>query len=267
MNLFSINDDKLISLNKCGILPGPGENKEEFLKRGQNLFKNDPSADTKTFLNENLKKLFDVSFDWISFEYTRKGMHFWEAAYVKIDKDQFIMRLNKVFEKKTKYLGMYAKDEVIAHECCHVARMRYPESKFEEIFAYSLSTGFRKFFGPIFQNSFESLLLILLVGFSAACDLYFSSSLKLILASKATLGSYLGVLLVRLFTRRRTFSKCLKKIKGLVKDQKHAMPLLFRLQDCEIVLFSRASIGEVKEYISEQSELRWEMICKLYPIK
>ncbi|MCH9632057.1 MAG: hypothetical protein S4CHLAM6_03810 [Chlamydiae bacterium] len=194
-------------------------------------------------------------------------MHFWEAAYVQVVNNQFVMRLNKFFEKKDKYLGMYHKGEIIAHECSHVARMGYPESRFEEIFAYHLSKGFRKVFGPLFQSSYESLILILLVAVSITCDFVCFDNYKIILFSKAVLGLYLSLLSVRLFLRRRIFFKALSKIKKLVKNSMHGMALLFRLTDQEIVFFGKNSKDEIKKYISEQTELRWQIIRASYPIK
>ncbi len=265
MNLIYINDDNLILFNKKGIFPFPLEKEDFFLQRVKKMGQKEGKSEIDEEAREQLKSLFDIEPDWIEFEYSNQGIHFWEAAYVEICGSQFKMRLKKRFENKKKYLAIYERSEVIAHECVHLGRMHLNGTKYEEIFAYHTSKGLRRWLGAIIQTSKEVMMLFLFSIASIFSDLL--DFRKVGMAFKAALLTMILTLLGRLYHRKKMFKRVLKKIEKLLIDPKKSLALLYRLSDHEIDLFSQYSLEEVRQFMKDQGDLRWDMIKKAYPIK
>ena len=79
------------------------------------------------------------------------------------------LQLRSAFRTQKRYLGMYERTELIAHEMAHIGRMMFEEPEFEEIIAFQSSTNrFRRFFGPLFRSSKESMLFVIVLGLSPA---------------------------------------------------------------------------------------------------
>lgn len=266
MGNFFINKDLFARHNKMGIFPYPGEEKENFLQRIQNFYLENKNLVKSKFSFKKLEDLFDIAPDWAQFQYTNRGLRFWEAALLEVKNHTYTLKLKKVFEKKNKYLGLYHKDELIAHECCHLGRLFFNEPKYEEIFAYHTSKGLRRYIGPLFSTSFESLILMCLLPISILSDfMLFLPNWSWFLLKGAPLF-YLSFLGIRLFSRYDRFNKCKKKIKKIVKDLSKVLAVMYRLSDNEIYYFSQCSIDEMMQYINQQSEIRWEIIRTAYLI-
>lgn len=261
MSIFSLNEDELISLNKKGFLPGPAESEQDFLNRVSKLTQHFKG---ESLQSSSLKECFDVDPSWITFEYSNKRLRFWEAGCVNIEANCFRMQLRKQFEKNGKYLG-YHQEEVITHEYSHVARMAYHESKFEEIFAYFLSKGIRKWLGPLFQTPKESIILTILILISLLPELFFIEGLLWVLF-KTTSFAYLSFLMARLALRQWQFYKALRKIRSLLIAPDKALAFLYRLTDAEIIYFSKISREKIRHYTRKQQSLRWLVITGAYPL-
>ena len=261
MNLFSINNELLLLYNKRGIFPFPGEKKEDFLKKISKISlsnKKEPTSFSK------LKNLFDIEPNWAQIQYTNKGLKFWEAALLEVGEEGYNLKINKIFEKKSRYLGLYQKEEVINHELCHLGRMHFDEPRYEELLAYQTSNPFRKIVGPLFESPKESLFLMIFLLCSFLADLSLSTNILLTLALKKIPLLYLGCLALRLNRRYSKFNRCKGKLKKILNNPEKALFVMYRMRDQEIDLFSKMKIEEIKEYILKQSELRWEIIKKAY---
>lgn len=260
----SINNSFLLIHNKRGIFPFPGEGKGHFLKRVKDFSLKEEQGIKNKFSFEKIKKLFDIAPVWAKLKYTNQGLKFWEAALLEVDSEgnQYTLKLKKGFERKNRYLGLYDKEEVIAHECCHLGRMAFDEPKYEEIFAYHTSKGLRRVLGPIFSSPRESLILMFFLSFSILGDFIFPISIGW--AFKAGPLLYLLYLGGKLFLRHLNFNRCKRKLRKIVRDPSKVLAVMFRLSDEEINSFSRKSKKEISEYIQNQNEVRWEVIKNAY---
>lgn len=266
MNLIYINDDNLILFNKKGIFPFPAESEENFLQRAQTLIQQSSKSKLDTQVREDLKNLFDIDPDWIDFEYSNQGLHFWEAAYVEISPPHFIMRLKKKFKNQETFLGIYSRREILAHECVHLGRMNLKAAKYEEILAYKTSKRFfRKLLGALFGSPQEVMVLLVMSAasvFSDVMDLF-----KFSVICKITLLIFVSFLVSRLFYRKKIIKRVLKKLEGVGVEPNQSLAILYRLSDREIDLFFKSSNREIRQFIQEQIDLRWQMIKKAYFFK
>ena len=76
----------------------------------------------------------------------------------------------------------------------------------------------------------------------------------------------LGIALIRLWIRQRIFLRCLKHLTALLKDSRKANAVIYRLQDEEIIAFSKLSKAEIVHYVDEKNSqsLRWHLIDLAY---
>lgn len=261
MNLFSINNDLLLLYNKQGIFPFPGERQEDFLKKVSKISLSSKKVPTSF---SKLKNLFDIEPAWAQIQYTNKGLKFWEAALLEVGDSSYQLKISKAFEKKSIYMGLYHKEEVLNHELCHLGRMYFNEPKYEEILAYQTSSFFRKLIGPLFESPLESLVLMLFLSCSFLGDLFFLSNSFVYAFLKAIPLFYLSYLALRLTNRYLKFNRCKKKLKSIVKHPAYVLYVIYRMSDQEIEFFSKKTTNQIKKYILNQRELRWEIIKKAY---
>ena len=181
------------------------------------------------------------------------------------------LQLRSHFKTYSKYWGIYQRKELVAHELAHVGRMTYQDPKFEEFFAYQSSSNWRKWWGPLFQSSTETLCFILLLGLILLIDIaiLFSGHESFIHEAwwlKILPCALIGFACVRLFYRHYILNTCLKKLKTLYPSfiAKH---LLYRLKDEEIATFSHLSPKNIEEWIEKNSQasFRWNFLKHLYP--
>lgn len=263
MSKISINNELLLLYNKKGIFPYPNELKESFFKKIDRTSLNVEECDKEKFSYQKLKDLFDISPNWAKVEFTSKGLRFWEAGALEINKNEYHLKLNPRFKKKRAYLGLYDQSEVLMHELVHLGRKDFNEPKYEEVFAYQTSKGLRKLLGPLFQSPNESIVLFALSILSLVGGLVLTS-IPLRLLVKYAPAFYLFFLSFRLFLRSFRFKRCLKKLATLVTSPSQALPLMYRLSDDEIDCFSKSSILKIKKYIQNQKELRWSILKEAY---
>ncbi len=253
---FMDTRDDLIKWNERGLILGPDESEESFFKRCQQAKAASPIPSSLA------KRVYDISPDWIAVKYSNKGLYFWEGGCTWINKSEITLQLNKAFEKKETYLGLYTREELMTHELLHVARQAFEEPVFEEILAYQTSKSlFRRLFGPIFRTSKETrfFLTSFFVCFFAAL---FSPFPKIF--SLALVG-FVGVYFFRLLRAQLIFTRTRKKLAPLVGENK-ALPVMVRLTDREIIRFSKKSEQEIYAYAQKLSKthLRWKQIFFAY---
>ncbi len=151
-----ITDADLLSYAKRGLIPGPAEEGEAFLKRASKcppLFQEAWEAD-----------VYGFTVDWVPCLYSNKKLPFWEGAATWISEEGISVQLRKEF-KKGKYMG-YQRKEVLSHEAVHAARCAFEEPRFEEILAYRTSCNpVRRWLGPLFRKPWESIAFLLCFPF------------------------------------------------------------------------------------------------------
>lgn len=251
-----MDKEQLIAYNQRGLIPGPFEDETSFIARIKTL---EAAPQEENLLSQEdwkqahaiTKHLFGFSADWVQAYYCDKGLHFWEGAAVWIG-DFPRIQLKAAF-RKGGYLKLYQREELLAHEAVHAARMAFQEKRFEELLAYQTSSKrWRRFCGAFFRTPLETAIFLptLLISLLLA---YLPLILTLL---------FLGI--GRLTLAQWTFSRAQRKLKQLLKNPNEALPLLLRLTDQEIAFFSHAPVQKIKYFTSSQTSIRWKMLLANY---
>lgn len=284
--------DQAVQWNALGIIQGPEESDGDFEKRARYLeeFKKkiaeslgvteQEKLESDAILQEAFPKtreIYGMEPKFVPVFFSNDKLPFWHGGVswiVQLEKDSptaAFIQLRKKYTQNKKVL-FYKREEILVHELSHVGRMRFDCPVFEEILAWSSSSNaFRRFFGPLFASLKETsifafvLITLFLIDIMSLFfgDIALFESLQLL---KAIPLAYLGYMVVRLFFRQRTFSKCLAKLQKLASSDASARHAIYRLSDKEIFFFSKKSEKEIKEYAQKNSNLfsRWKTLCKAY---
>lgn len=289
-----VPDEKLIFFNQQGLIPGPDETEEEFIQRANyclklkanlpDLFDNVSSQELE--LGDEAihqayaltKKIYGLAPEWIPLLFSNYKLAPWHGGCAWIFQLNntvpfaAFFQLRQEFRHSSRYLGIYERNELIAHELVHAARMMFEEPRFEEIIAYqSTPSFFRKWFGPIIQSSRESLIFVLSLGIVFLLEIYSffihdTAGMKMAMAAALFPLGLTGFALIRLWMRQTQFSRCLCNLKSIVKEEDEPTSLALRLTDREIIAFSKMAPEEIQTYIKENGEknIRLKMICRAY---
>lgn len=275
-----IASEELLNFNRHGWIPGPDEDEETFLSRISALdhFFSFPPPSVDNFLTDGdwepartlTRHLFDFSSDWIVAHYSNQNLPFFQGAatwlFEKKGMQIPLIQLKTKLESGPLY-KIYRKEEVLAHECAHAARMAFQDSKFEELFAYKTSGSFlRRWAGPIFQKSWESTLffIFLVIPFFVQALFLFIEPFPYWWAILFLPWAYLLFLGTRLTYLQIKLHQCLEKIKKTVANPAEALPFAFRLTDEEILHFANSSPEAIKAYAKDQKSLRWRLLTSTY---
>ncbi len=280
---------KLLGLNQSGLIPGPGESEEEFLKRSEyclglhnHISRILPEADQAAPLSQNIlaesdsltTNLYDFSCKWIPLYFSNRKLSYWHGGCAWIfqeTKDSptgAILQLRKALAfSDALFFGLYKRKELIAHELAHAGRMQFQEPKYEELLAYQTSSStFQRNFGPIVQSSAESMIFLLVLLMIFLLDLFILFSPEYLLLGKAAWLKLLPLAMVvyawwRLSKRHKQFNSCLKQLQAICE---HPYACIYRLTDHEIDLFAEMTPKQILDHASQQSELRWQLIKEAY---
>lgn len=284
-----MDNTKLLELNELGLIAGSLETKDEFLDRAayclklkansQNIINDFDSESSHFFLDDPCKKtklLFDIAPSWVPVFFSNRGLMPWHggAAWIFQENEtspvSAFFQLRHHFKSKKRYLGIYERQELMAHEIAHIGRMMFQEPRFEELIAYQTSqSSFRRYFGGIVRSSSESLIFISIILSLFLFDLLFILSgyeemLTSILYLKLIPLALVSFALLRLWNTHRTFLQAKENLKKIARDQTFVDAIIYRLQDKEIELFSSATREEMLRYIDEKTCLRWRVIKTAY---
>lgn len=241
------------SLNQRGLFPGPEETEEEFKARVRTL--KGARADGEERPRSLVEALFGISPDWIPVEYSNEGLKPWEGAATWFEKGSVRIQLRNGF-KKGVYLGMYRRDEVLAHELVHLARMAFEEPKYEEVFAYLTSKSkFRRLLGALFRRPIESTLFVITAFFPLVGVVMGSAEWFPVLWSIPLV--YFSYLTARLTFAQTGLNRCMKVLGGLVESP---LAAALRLTDQEITQFSKMRPEEVRAFVKQQTSFRWNFL-------
>lgn len=199
----------------------------------------------------------DQSFGWL----------FGGCAYY-FDPEFFaIFVIRRSFEKRNRWL-MYNRDELLAHELCHVARSGLKSAFFEEEFAYGISqSGFRRTVGGLFRTGREAFYILgaaLLLLAVQIVQLFFWPRLPIwpFWLLMAGIVAYLVAQLLQLRKQIKAARRNLGKIAG-----DRTEPILFRCTDAEILeIAATGDAGRLRAWLDgkRQNSLRWQVIHRRF---
>ena len=284
----------LCDLDANGLSPAVGEGAEEFSKRLENLRKrlqefdrqlssqNEVSFDgllakrqdriPRNLFDEPRKQtrqLYDFDCDWVPgfFCNPRFSWLFGGCTYSYPPDFFTVFIIGERLRRRKKYL-CYDRDEIFAHELCHVARAGLNSMEFEELFAYQTARSpFRRFLGGIMHSQQDTLIFLL------AC-LFLVVAQVILPRFAAVLPSWLGwlgfgvVMLFFLLRHMRSYGIYQRALRNLEMccsgHTENARGLLFHATDKEIhQLASTDSPRTLLEQYSA-SELRWKIACRRF---
>lgn len=253
-----IADVELLDLNSKGFIPGPSESEEDFLKRIAAIQKTFAQSEQIPFAHWDwvrifLKKVFDFEPYCLSAFYSNHSLMPWQGAAAWIEGNTLVsIQLREAFKKKSSYLGVYKREEILAHEAVHAARSAFQEPQNEEFFAYmSSEKKWRRVLGPIFVRPWEIWPFFLSIAIGS-----FFSFAYFIGACLSMVGFY------RLIRQHGRLKRASRQILRYVKQADVVRAILLRLTDAEIVLFSKGE--NIEDYRRRQRCLRWRLINLAY---
>ncbi len=243
--------------NRQGFFALPDDTYETYSERVRTLqaAKNQGPSLAK----ECVIQMYDIDPVWVPVEYSAKGLWPWEAGCTWYSDERDIPPTIQL-KAHTHYLGIYQKDEILAHEYVHAVRANLASSRFEEIFSYLTSLYFaprlvcklRTMLGPLFQAPWEALVLVA----SLVATLLFLPMLFFTIA----IITYLAIRLVK---HLREWHGCKKHLDALLKSS--SLPLMVRLTDDEIIRFSSMPPEDIRKWINSQSaNFRWQLLMHAY---
>ena len=172
----------------------------------------------------------------------------------------FIIR--EVFAWRDRWL-IYGREELLAHEACHVARMPLASERFEERHAYgTAATGFRRRSGGLFRKPSDSLLFLGVTALLLAAQ---SAQLWLLPGlPMAPFWGAVGVAVLFLWARdardARAFARARRVLATRFGDAAGAV--LFRCADAEITALARLAPAALDAWLEAKAaeEWRWRVI-------
>jgi hypothetical protein len=248
-----MTDQDLLALDKIGFIPGPGETESQFLARVAKAKKD--FAEGKwipeshwDWVREFLDQLYYVKPLYMRAFYSNKNLAPWQGAAAWVEgRVLFSIQLREGLRKGS-YLGLYQREEILAHEAVHAARSGFNEPIFEEFFAYMTSEKkWRRVLGPIVQRPWEIWPLLIFMGLGIVWQgAYLAATI------------WVGLGFFRLIQKHRCLRKAAKNILEKTQDQKNGRAILFRLTDDEIKKFAKGQ--DIELFAEQQTCLRWRIL-------
>ena len=226
-----MTDEELLLLSSQGFIPGPAESESDFsqrvaetklsmLKLGEEIL----PASHWDWVGLRLQKLFDFSPHCLPAFYSNRSLMPWQGAAAWVERGRILAIQLRVALKKGSFLGLYQREEILAHEAVHAARSAFPLDCWDEFFAYMTSNqAWRRALGPIVQRPWEVWPFLVFCVLSVLSPVGFLA-----------LGSWLGLGFFRLITRHRILHKSACHLQRQGCSEIQVRSILFRLTDQEI---------------------------------
>jgi hypothetical protein len=252
-----MTDADLLTLDKMGFIPGPHEDEKIFLARVEKTKKNFEQGSWIPeshwdWVRQYLDLMYDVKPLYICAFYSNKGLAPWQGAAAWIEGKALNSIQLREGLRKGSYLGLYRREEILAHEAVHAARSGFNEDRFEEFFAYQTSEKkWRRVLGPLIQRPWEVWPFLVAIVLGALWPLFYLAASLWALAGFA-----------RLIQRHRQLKRASCQILDFVRDPRRTRAILLRLTDREIEFFAKGINFE--KYAEEQTSLRWKVIRSYY---
>ncbi len=294
-NINSDNEQLLIEFDQNGLFVSGNESANDFKRRMKLLFDNLTSIKQDLKQDDGLEifdginakssdvisneimsessattnELFSFSATWVPGFFMSKSLGLmWGGCavyYPESGLSMFLIRKN--FKDNAKFF-IYKRQELLAHELCHAARLPLNDPIYEEHFAYMTSKNkFRQYFGNCFQGRWDAHLFLGPVLLLLAVQIFrtFVANGEMMIAPFWILITiYPTYMLLRSHKQRKNYFKALKNLSNLNITDGRA--ILFRSITKEI---SRMAILEGKPLINFinykcKESLRWKIIKKRF---
>lgn len=246
-----MTDEELIALDQIGFIPGPGESEKNFLARVEKTkeaFQQGSWIPDShwVWVREYLGNLFDVKPLYICAFYSNQHLAPWQGAAAWIEgRALHAIQLRKNL-KNGSYLGIYQREEILAHEALHAARSGFNEDRFEEFFAYmSSEKSWRRVLGPIIQRPWEIWPFVAGALLGVIWPFCYLAS---------AVWAFFGFL--RLISRHLTLRQAAQSLMKDTESREKTRAILFRLTDQEI---GQLATGQ-RIYDLASKDLRWRII-------
>jgi hypothetical protein len=220
-------------------------------------------------VKSSCERLYAFSIDWVpgffidpsfSFLFGGCAFYFYPDFFAV-----FIIR--RSFKQRARWL-IYQRQELLAHELCHVARLALASTVYEENFAYQGShSALRRLLGGIFHRQQDSFLFLGVTFLLLLAQIVRTQFLPVlpIWPFWSLLAAVFAWLLARHAYFCGRFRRALKSCARFGGDQ--AMPILFRCSDQEI-----QQLAQIKDDASARSwfdercanSLRWKIIQRRF---
>ncbi len=288
--------DALAGLDAAGHLIAPGESFEAYVERlcdtsdrlyeleglikssgGQELCpgvlvenKDRIPAETLAEAEAETERLYGFKIDWVPGFFLSKGVGaLWGGCAISFPGNgPSVFLIRSSFRSKERWF-IYDRDELMAHELCHVARTPLADRPLEEHFAYQTSkSALRRCTGNCFQTQWDAILFILPVFVLLGAQICRSFAGWNVPAWPFWLfaGAVPFLLLVRNQIARATLAKAERALKGIGCAK--PAPLLFRCSMEETKEIAGASVERLREIIEEKvrdpKSPRWAVIAKRF---
>lgn len=119
------------------------------------------------------RNLYQFSIDWAPGFFLSHNLGLLWGGCAISDPDEYfsVFLIRRDFAKKKRWF-IYRRDELLAHELCHTARMPLNDLAYEEHFAYATAhSPFRRYIGNCFQTKSDALLFLLPVMLLLAAEI------------------------------------------------------------------------------------------------
>ena len=219
---------------------------------------------------EHTKRLYRFEINWVPgfFIDPSFSLLFGGCAFCSYPDFFTMFIIRRTFKTQEKWL-IYNRDELLAHELCHVARIALLSEEFEETFAYQTSaSSFRKLIGGIFRKQTDSFMFLgvtFVLLFAQILRTQWLHSIP-IWPFWSLVGLVFAWLLIRHAFHCRRLGIAQRHIAELFGTD-NAFPVMFRCTDAELHRFASTEPQTLKTWISEQNSLRWQIIRKRFPLK
>ena len=219
---------------------------------------------------EHTKRLYRFQIDWVPgfFIDPSFSLLFGGCAFCSFPDFFTMFIIRRSFKTQEKWL-IYNRDELLAHELCHVARIALLSEEFEETFAYQTSaSSFRKLIGGIFRKQTDSFLFLGVTFILLFAQILRTQWLQAIPIWPfwSLVGLVFAWLLIRHAFHCRRLGIAQRHIAELFGAD-NALPVMFRCTDEELHRFASTQPQTLKTWISEQTSLRWQIIRKRFPLR
>lgn len=288
-----ISETDLLKWNRMGLVPGPEETEEMYLKRVEyclqlksdiaeqmglkNVLESTSELSEKLIhdVSSETKFLYDVIPSWCPILFTNYHLAPWHggcAWIFKVSDDMptgAFLQLRAIFAKQEKYF-FYPRQELVTHESAHVGRMLFEEPKFEEILAYRTSKSrLRRWLGAIFQTSWETAFVFFVLLINIFTDyIFFGTDPNDFLHIDEWVDFFtvllIGYGVIRLIIRQKQLQRCLNNLESILGSTEKANAVIYRLTDHEIITFSKSLPQAIINYAKQQTSFRWRLINLAY---
>ena len=286
--------ETLIALDEIGLIISPTESSEEFAARLTTLkeklddYKNQvqtnpvyeiegmkfksanviPKSDFQPCLKQT-ESLFRFSMDWVPgfYQNSQPAFLFGGCCYTSDPDFYSFFQVRESFKTKPTWF-FYNRDELMAHEMCHVARGGIGAKKYEEFFAYKTSAKkVRKSMGSVLYSQIDTYLILAFSLIMPAVQIY---NLNYRIDNPISMQPFIGLflLLISFYIMRglglnSSYKSALENLEPIFGENSQAV--LFRCDDKEIHRFANSTKETVAEILENVSnETRWQVIYKRF---